>query len=500
MHFLALDLGTTHCKAAVVSADGRIIALSQQPTPTVQSAQGAYYHPEQFWQTAASVMRAAVDQAGVSVNALGISSMAETGLLIDAGSKHPCSVVLPWFNTSGHRELKCWFGDDDTEARFCVTGLRPSPKYGLAKVLHLKGQGVKLEGKVWLSASDYIALRLTGSVATDPTLAARTYAYSLPADDWDYDVMERLGLPPGLFPPVLPSGSPVGVCRGQGVPASLADVPVSICGHDHVVATLAAGTSAAGQVLNSMGTAEVLLGVQEKVGIDEAKYGSGLSFGPHVLPGLMSWMGGLSASGGSVEWIRSIMSDSKLSYDEIKGLLAVASPGPSGIIYYPHLSGSGAPLPDPDARGALLGLRRSHKRGDILKAIFEGTCMAMEFMRQEAAKATGIDLNDITVVGGGARNRDWVQMKANIFGCHLNVLKIQEATLVGAALLAGWRCGLVTMNAIRTAAVRREREVVTPDMQLHEAYQWFFREGYLAVQRSVREYDHKLAGRDGLEH
>ena len=480
-----------------MTATGEIVASSQQPTPTERTSHGQiYYAPEVFWQTAVTVMERAWEQAGVKISALGIASMAETGLLVDSRTGQPQSNVLPWYDTSAQQEMNRWSREFDPRERFLVTGLRPSPKYGLAKLLWLKAQGVDFTGKVWLSAADYIAMRLTGRMATEPTLAARTFAYSLRHKNWDQALLSQLGLPEELFPEVVASGAPIGYCRGEEPLTGLAGVPVGICGHDHVVATIALGMLTSGRVLNSMGTAEVLLGVEEEVELDDAAYDSGLSFGPHVLPGLMAWMGGLSASGGSVEWIRHILAEPQLTYDDIEDMLASLPPGPTGIVYHPYLSGSGAPWPDPHARGSFVGLERRHTRGDVLKAVFEGICMAMELMRQEAGRVTGAPLNDIVVVGGGAKNRQWLQLKADILGCPLQVVDIPEATLVGAGLLAGMQTGLITVADVQAAALACAQRVIAPNPAVHDAYRWIFAEGFIGLQQSLRQYYQKLAGRD----
>ena len=129
MYFLALDVGTTHCKAAVVTATGEIVASSQQPTPTERTSHGQiYYAPEVFWQTAVTVMERAWEQAGVKISALGIASMAETGLLVDSRTGQPQSNVLPWYDTSAQQEMNRWSREFDPRERFLVTGLRPSPQ------------------------------------------------------------------------------------------------------------------------------------------------------------------------------------------------------------------------------------------------------------------------------------------------------------------------------------------------------------------------------------
>ena len=98
-----------------------------------------------------------------------------------------------------------------------------------------------------------------------------------------------------------------------------------------------------GKVFDSMGTAETLIGALPERSLTEDDFNSGLIYGCHVASGRGYWLGSLSASGGSVEWLRAQLSHTPLSYDEIDALLANASPEPTGILYFPYLVGS-APM------------------------------------------------------------------------------------------------------------------------------------------------------------
>lgn len=495
MHFLALDLGTTHIKAAVVSARGEILAASQVPSEARRTAHGFVYDPEEFWQKAVTVIERSCQEAGVPIAACGLTGMAESGLLVDKRTLAPRSSIIPWFDRESQRELERVEKLQDPAVRFQETGLRLSGKYGLLKILSLRRQGVDLKDSLWLSAIDYVAMRLTGKTWTDPTLAARTYVYSLAAEDWDRAVIEK-ACPEVEFPRVLPSGEPGGICTGEAPLEFLRGVPVSISGHNHVVASLAVGDIAGGDVLNSMGTAEVLLGAKAKAPLTEEHYASGLSFGPHVLPGYHHWLGGLSDSGGSIEWMRRILSEPELTYAQLDQLLQGASYEPSGLIYHPFLSGSGAPWPDPFAKGAVFGLSRNHTRKDLVKAVFEGVAMHMEMIRREAETLTQGGIKRILVVGGGTRNKFWLQTKAHVFGFPLTVLTVSEAALQGAALFSGVGSGLMALAELREIAASLPGEVIQPDERLHKEYAWFLEEGYVKLQQPLRAYYGKLARRD----
>ncbi len=495
MKLLGIDIGTTHCKAGLFDENGAAIRIAGRKTATHRSEQGYYYYdPEEIWGTVASAIKEVIaDADAADVAAVGIASMAESGLLVDTQSGKSRSPFIPWFDTCSMKEAEEIAGETEALERFSRSGLHNSFKYGLPKLLWLRKQyGDLTKGAVWLSASDYIAYRLTGNMATDYSLAARTYAFRIDKKEWDAEWIRHFGFDPALFPAALPSGTPLGAVRPDaGVLTGLAaGTRVAVAGHDHVAASLAVGAVRPGNVYDSMGTAETLVGTMEEGTLGRQEFASGLSYGCHAAKGRMFWMGGISASGGSVEWIRAQIGETLLSYEQILELLSKVEHKPTGILYFPYLSGSGAPLPDPKAKGAFVGLQKSHTRGDLVQAVLEGTAYQMEFIRRSAEQATGTKIDKILAVGGGTRNRFWIQAKADVSGCRMDISSVSEATLLGAALSAGVGCGLYAdaEEAAAAAAQSAQVQTVWPDAERHRRYRTLYEQGFLPLQEPLRQF------------
>ena len=351
-----------------------------------------------------------------------------------------------------------------------------------------------LDGAVWLSAADYIAYRLTGTFGTDPSLAGFTFAFRVDRRTWDADWLREWHLSPDLFPPVNPSGTPVGGVRSEvAVSLGLApEIPVAVCGHDHVTAAFAMNVTSPGKVFDSMGTAETLIGALPERRLTEDDFHSGLTYGCHVARGRGYWLGGLSASGGSVEWLRRQLNDQPLSYDEINALLSRARPEPTEILYFPYLLGSGPPHTDPLVRGALIGLSSFHGRADLIKAVLEGAVYEVEFIRQAGEQFTGQPIPVLVAAGGGTRNRAWLQIKADVLGSRIEASAEPEATLLGAALVIGIGSGLYASEAEAFAALcPNPAEVFLPDNERHAIYRRLYQQGYLGLQEALRRHFHE---------
>jgi xylulokinase len=497
---LAVDIGTTHCKAGLFVLEGKSLRIAgidgQAMHPLKSSSSYSFFDPAELWQTVQAAIRAVSRLvAPRQIVSVGIASMAETGLLVDRVGGEPRSPMLPWYDSVAacYEDLSRPLVDHRSQVeRFTRSGIRPSFKASLAKILWLRSQDESLvQGSTWLSAADFVAYRLTGSMGTDYSLAGRTYAFRIDRKTWDGEWLGQFGLSSRLFPRPLPSGVPVGECQPSPAEALglLAGTPVAICGHDHVCAAFAAGACAPGRVFDSMGTAETLIGVMAGRELGEQEYASRLAYGCHVLEGRYYWLGGLSASGGSVEWLRSLLGDSPLSYPEIESLAMKASPEPTGILYFPYLAGSGTPHPDPQVKGAFIGLKTRHTRADIVKAILEGTAFEMEYIRRQAVEANGRIWDPILAAGGGTRNRIWMQIKADVSGCRFEVPAMPEATLLGAALLAGIGAGVFADETTALAArPRQEVEIYSPQPDRHQAYRALFERGYLVLQEPLRAF------------
>lgn len=478
MAILALDIGTTHCKAGVFASSGELLSSAGRPTPAQQDA-FQFYDPQRLWDAVLAVAGAAQRSAGhPPIVAIGVAGMAETGLLLDRRSGLPRSPLLPWFDTSAAPQAKHIERALPGGERFGRFGIYCSFKVSLAKLLWWRDRDPdSVAGAVWLSAPDYIAFRLTGELATDYSLAGRTYAFDLQRRAWDADWLRRFDLAADTFAPAGPATRPIGVATGvSGLPIG-DDIPVAIAGHDHICAAFAAGVGAGGWAFDSMGTAEALLGALPARSLGELEHRSGLSFGLLSDGAGMYWLGGLSSSGGALEWLRRLLGDPPLSYQELAKLAEQAGRQPGDIMFMPYLAGAGAPRPDPELRGALLGLDARHGRADIVKAVLEGTAYQMEAIRRAATAIADRPVERIVTAGGGTRNRRWLQIKADVYGARIDALHLDEATLQGAALLAGVAGGVYAgVPEAREVAAAQHAIACVPDGERHAAYRHRFDE------------------------
>ena len=491
MTLLGIDVGTTHCKAGLFELDGSTIHIASRPMGTHRTAGGyAIIDPDALWDTVAAVITEAAAARPGSVHAVGIASMAESGLLLEPESGTARTPMIPWFDQSSQPQADRIRASIDPAEFYLRSGLHISYKFSLAKILWLRDNGIaQTDGAVWLGAAEYVAYRLTGACGTEYSLAGRTGAFDVRRRIWDEDWLQSWDLDPSVFPPARAGGEPVGQTSARwtqiGVPHN---TPVAISGHDHICAAFAAQLVSASPVFDSMGTAEVLVGAYPRRDLTPADYATGLSSGCHVTPGHNYWLGGLSTSGGAVEWLRRLLSDTPLSYADLTTLVESAGPEPTGILYFPYLRGSAAPHSDPSARGAWIGLHGDHTRAHLARAVLEGTAYEMEYVRRAGEQVAG-PISMLTAAGGGTRNHAWLQITADVSGCPVQALSEPDITLLGAAIAAGMGQGFYPQPAHgSTAFTRRPGMIAEPDQRRHEIYRELYEQGFLPLQAPLRRF------------
>ena len=503
MTLLGIDIGTTHCKAGLFSRGGLGLKIIQRDNQTRRSPQGfIYYEPDELWtavkDAVSELVAWAVDEGLQTPQAVGIASMAESGLLVDPRMGVAQTPIYPWFDQTAITQAEILNDFPDSRGRFYRHGIRPTFKCSLARIMWLCQQDkANLEGATWLSAADFVAYRLTGEMATDYSLAVRTYAFDLNVKKWDVDLLVALDLGEDLFPALAPAGAPIGKvsahsCDVTGLPRG---IPVSITGHDHICGAFAAGMAAGGiepgMIFDSIGTAESLLGNFLERPLKEQDRTAGFSYGPHVAQGFMYWLGGLSTSGGSVEWLRGVIAEPALSYHVLDDLLDGRPGEPTGILYFPYLAGSGSPHTDSMAQGTFVGLSAAHSRADLYQAVLEGVGYEIEFMRRKAQVAFNTPIERIIAAGGGGRNLSWMQIRADISGCQVDVLPQAETTLQGAALLAGLGSGYYASQDELIASLEVQgMETYSPRPGIHPIYKELYEQGFERLQEPLRSvYD-----------
>ncbi|GIG21230.1 hypothetical protein Cch01nite_19540 [Cellulomonas chitinilytica] len=435
---LGIDVGTTNVKVALVDvADGHVLGLAAAPTPS----------PADLPAVLAGLVTRALGH-GPAPEAVGIASMAETGVPLDPDGEPRGN----WLRWDGHRAgaeaaaLADRLGRADL---FAATGVRASAKVPLATWAWLATHRPDdLRGGRWAGVADLVGLALTGRLATDHTLAGRTMAYRLGSPGelptaFDADLLAEVGLRPEQVPDVLAPGELLGGVRpGPFTDAGLrAGTSVTIAGHDHAVGTWAAGVRAAGQVADSVGTAEAVCTLLADDPSPGPVADAGMSLVRTVGGRLPALLAGSSSAGATIAWwLRAQVPDEDPARLMADVLALGDDPGP--VVVLPYLAGRQTPHPDPDARVRVVGVGSATAR---THGLLLGLALQARWMLDtQLALAGGLTPEDVAVLGGPmAVNPAWLGLKARVSPAPVRRVDAAEPVAAGAALLAAERAGVL---------------------------------------------------------
>ncbi len=482
---LGIDLGTTSLRALVIDADGAVLGQASASYPTAGPHPGwTEQEPDDWWEACRSAL------AGLSVRGL-LSEVAAVGL---TGQMHG-SVFLDRRH-SVLRPAILW-----NDQRTAVETAEIEERAGLSRLIRLTGNraltGFTAPKVLWLRRhergafrrlrhlllpKDYLRLRMTGDLATDVADASGTLLFDVRARRWSDEVIRLLDLDASMLPAVLESPDVTGrVTASAAAELGLPEgTPVVAGAGDQAAGAIGAGVVSPGQVMVSLGTSGVVFTPAERPAIERR---GRLHAFCHAAPGLWHVMGVMLSAGGSFAWLASVLGKSERRLSELAGR-SRASAG--GLLFLPYLSGERTPHADPLARGAFVGLTSGHGAGDLARAVMEGVAFGLRDCL-ELVRSLRLPVEELRLIGGGARSRVWRQIVADILGLPILGVEAEEGPAYGAALLAGVGAGLwrdvpeACRTAVRTSGrVEPQADVVPAYDELYSRY----RELYPKLKRS----------------
>ncbi|MFN3336070.1 MAG: FGGY-family carbohydrate kinase [Thermomicrobium sp.] len=429
---VGVDLGTTYCKAGVIDLDGNELAHARVRTPWEIVPTGAEIHPRRFVEIAQEAVQRALTQAGnPRVLGVGLTSMAETGVLLDQRGE-PLAPAIAWHDQRGDpqaAELAQVFGRDSFTLQ---TGLPPSRLCSLAKLRWLtQNRPELLRAWKWLNVSEWVAFSWGAEPVAELSLATRTGFLRLREKTWWDDPVSWLGFSPSLLPPLVAAGTKIGTVR-PGVFPGADNAVLAIGGHDHPCAAVGAGVVHPQQLLDSNGTAEALVrAVPPSLSDDQILQANrgGITIGWHAVPDAWSLLGGV-LGGKALQRFVHLLGYTEEKRAQLDALALSLHPGEK----LPEVRGVIADTAD------LLGIGWNMGPGHVWRAAHEALAREVWKLRKLMEQVAG-PVEQMVAIGGWTRSELVRHVKQRVFG-EVAYLPIEEPGVRGAALLAGLAAGV----------------------------------------------------------
>ena len=443
---LALDLGTGGCKASLWDSGGRCRGEVVTSCPTAHPRPGWHeQRPEDWWDAAVSATRALLaDDPRLAQQVVGVALSGHSlgAVLLDGRGELVEDTTPLWSDGRAGEEAREFFSRVDESRWYAMTGNGFSPPlYPLFTAMWFRRHRPQAWARTrhLLGSKDYLNLRLTGEVATDPSYASGSGCFDLRIGRYDADLAAAAGLDERLLPGVRASTDVVGplTAEAAGALRLAAGTPVFTGGVDNACMALGSLGNRPGRAYAALGSSSWITVTTTEPVVDEAARPFVFA---HVVPGLHVSALSTFSSGTTMAWLADLVAPGTSMADLVdEGCTAPL--GARGLLFLPMLAG-GTPLEGgADARGVLHGLDLSHRRPDVVRAAMEGIAAALRRSRDAIARLSARTAEapegDLVVSGGGSRHPGWNQVYADVLGVPLVRTAVdQQAAALGAAATA----------------------------------------------------------------
>ena len=484
---VGVDLGSTSLKSVVYGLDGTVRASASRPTerfhPDAAHPDWTVWDPRQIWGGAAASLREAVSPLADprQVAAVAVTGMGMDGVPVDENGDwlYP---FISWLCPRTEPQRQWWEKNIGAEKTFAIGGNTLWPFSTALRLMWMAEHEPHILSRTckWLLIEDFLNYMLCGRQATDYSMASCTLLFDQKARAWSPEMLGRSGIDGRLLCDPLPSATVLGeVTRAAAEATGLAEgTPVVLGGHDYLCGALPVGALSPGVFLDVSGTWEVVQATMPSAVLTPALQRIGATVECHVARDMYSAMGA-AISAEMLEWYRREFGAEARARAAARGCVdwetlmeeAAASPaGSRGVVFLPHMGGSGCPVVDSRSRGGFAGLSLSATRGDMLRALIEGLDFQLRHIIEELRENIGFDMTRLVVAGGAVRNDFWLQNKADVVGQPIEVPDVDDASPLGAAMLAGIGVGLYRDEQDAWQQVRTRTRTFEPRTREAAAY------------------------------
>jgi len=514
-HMLAIDLGTSGPKVALVAEDGRLVAHATRPVKTLfVSPGGVEQDPDEIWRAVLDASKEALQAADVardSVIGIVCDSHYFSLVPVDADGNATMNCIL-WMDQRGApHSTAIYEREPDSFARWIDVHGLPALRSGndsLAHMLYVQAErpDVYERTHAFVEPMDFLNAKLTGTIAANASTAyplLLTDNRRLTGVSYDDELVRMTGVDAARLPPLLALEDAVGtlrtdVARELGLSA---DTRVFAAMNDTQAVAVGAGTFQAGQGGINIGTTTQVLAHIDGMRSDLER--SIVSM-PSALPGRYMALAENGLGGKLLEhFVRNIVycadafadHSTEDAYAQLEAVVAAERPGSGGLLFLPWFTGVQAPVTDPSTRGAFLNMSLATTRTTMLRAVVEGVTFNMRWLVPAVEAVQGARFEELRFSGGAAVSDEWSQIMADVM--ERPVLQVDDARYLnakGAAFVAFTHAGLTGLDRIdRFCPIRKRYE---PRAETRDVYRRLFEQFVRAYEQNRPIFESLNGGAD----
>ena len=386
----------------------------------------AEQRPEEWWQAVKDATHEVVSKSGIApkdVKAISFSSHGMTAIPMDKDGNLLLEQVMTWMDARSTEEAKYILENIGMRERYEKTGNSfDVALYPASKLLWLKRNMPEIYHKAvkFLNPKEYLAYRMTGIYRnTDYGDAGMSGLYNMNTHKWDEELLRISGVDEEKLLIPAENTTPVGYLTKQAAAdmGLTTNTLVVLGSWDNYACALGGGVRKKNTFVTCLGTAG-WVGVNNKKPLMADGFMSNI-----VYVGNDTYFTSVHSHSACVsyEWVVSNLCAElkdkygKKVYEAATALAEQSGIGANGIFFLPSMFSGNTFYSDASLAGSLVGLKMHHTKADILRAAMEGPAFDL-MMGVDFYKMMGVMTNEARLIGGGANNRLWMQILANMFG------------------------------------------------------------------------------------
>ena len=481
-YLLGIDAGTSLVKAVIFDHEGNEIGLSREGVPVETVKQNwAEQDLEQVWQAVKNTIRKCLQENRISpsdIEGIGVAGQGDGCRLVDRQFK-PVRKSILWTDGRAGDIVTTWEETGLSLEGFKINGsvVFAGAPAALLDWLRRNEPDTLAQAAHFLFAKDWIKLKLTGKIVTDPSDASRA-PFDIRKTSYSPEIFKMLGIEPlfDLFPEIRPSTEIIGEVTHQAAEQTglKAGIPVVNGMIDVVACGLGVGAVNHGQAYTIVGTTCFNGLIMNTINLEPIGIGMTLAytFEDQILRAMPSLAGTPN-----VDWFvdqfcglerKTAEEENKDFFSVLEKEISKIPAGCEGLVYHPYINPGGerAPFVKPAAAAQFFGLSSNHTKWHLLRAVYEGVAMSL----LDCFEHLPISISDLMLCGGGAQSSLWCQIISDATGKTVNLPSGSELGALGVSMTTALATGIypnIEAGVERTVKVASSYQ---PDEKKHRVY------------------------------
>ena len=507
IYFIGIDIGTTGAKALLMDLNGVVVTTATNEYPMyIPNPLWAEQNPDDWWNAVCKSIKNVLAQGKIKVNdvkGIGLTGQMHGLVTLDEYGKvlYPC---IMWNDQRTAEECNQITEKIGFNELLSITGNQVLPGFTAPKILWLRKNRPDIYTKIKkvLLPKDYIRFKLTNEFFTDVSDASGTSLLNVKERKWSKEILEKLSIHFEWLPEVVESVSQTGrITKEAALLTGLSEgIPIFAGGGDQAAGAVGAGAVKEGIISIALGTSGVVFTHSDNYRIEpEGK----LHAFCHSVTNKWHLMGVTLSAAGSFRWYRDTFTyEEKLEaeksgkdvYEILTEKASTIPAGSEGLFFLPYLTGERTPYPDPNARGAFIGLNVRHTKAHMTRSVLEGVAYSLRDC-YELISNLGIKAESIVISGGGAKSVLWRSIISDIFNAEINTLTCTEGAPYGAAIIASVGAGEYKDVSEACTKMLKKASSIQPDnkrVTLYNEFYGIYKELYPQLKNSFNSISEKI--------